>query len=573
MLGSRPKLLLVLILTLCASCFPSTTGERPNVESEYFYYPIGAGLTQPDGEYLLVASSNFDLLYNSALVVPIELETLVGTFEACRSDPDGAGCPDFIVTREEDVDDEGGDDYEVIDYLLGEHSVYIGSYASSMTVTEEQVYIPVRSDASLHYVDVAEVDPENLDSERILRCDWGEGANAPTGVQNCGSERAISSGRRLRDDDVVSVPADPYAVQSWTAQECTSGEEFFDPQSGRCSCVSELPSECDPDDADACGDDDSCLCNGEGGCYCASELPETCDITAPDCPEGTTCRCQGDDCLCLEGAFCAQDFVVVGHMVTGEVSLFERQNYLDERLPRSCGDGDDNDGNGFTDFDDPGCQGASMRLIDVSEAFVEGTTGITVDPNGRFLITSRFEPTLSAFTIESQQISPSKTIAVSAVSTGDNQRGIALSPDGQRAFVLSRAPESVLVLDISVDENGDYVDEFIDVVEIGNGPSIIRIHEDESSADGFLIYVVCFEEDRIFVVDPAVNEVIDVITTRRGPHDLVFDDRRGIAYLVNFLESTISVLDMRPDEAGDDTSTHHTILTTLGMPRRPRSND
>ena len=223
---------------------------------------------------------------------------------------------------------------------------------------------------------------------------------------------------------------------------------------------------------------------------------------------------------------------------------------------------------GLLIFDDPGCGGASLSLIDVDDSFNEGTTGIAVDDDGRFLATSRFDHRLTAFRINYGQISPIKTISIDAADPGDNQRGIVLSPNRELAYVISRSPESLLVLDVSRDEAGDYLDRFLAVVEIGNGPSIVRVLEDSRFPAGYMIYVVCFSEDRVFVIDPATNVVVDIIATRRGPHDLVFDPRTGVGYLANFLESTVSVLDVNPES-----QRFHTILTTLGTPRRPRTND
>ena len=124
------------------------------------------------------------------------------------------------------------------------------------------------------------------------------------------------------------------------------------------------------------------------------------------------------------------------------------------------------------------------------------------------------------------------------------------------------------MLDITTSEGGAYVDRFVDIVEVGPGPAVIRVFEDARLPGGFLVYVVCFSADRLYVIDPTVNEVVDVLATRRGPHDLLFDAQAGIALLVNFLESTVSVIDVDPDSRA-----YHSTLTTLGWPRRPRSND
>lgn len=469
------------LVLLNSGCWPDTSGNSPDVGAFYFYYPIGLGITQPEGRYLLAASSNFDLQFNSGSLVPIELEALDEVIEACREGREGANCSEFVVSRDVDAADSS---YQVVDFVLDQHGVLTGSYSSTLAVTDGMALVPVRADASLHFVDVVEVAHDDLDEQRVLRCAYGESADTPSPPQKCGSNRRVTSGRRLRDDGAVGLPSEPFGVVTWW-------------------------------DAD-------------------SEM----------------------------------EYVVVGHMVGGEVSLFERLESSSSSSSRECGDTVDNDGDGLNDLDDPGCGGSSLSLIDIDDSFNEGTTGLAVDDEGRFLATSRFNDSLTAFRINSGEIAPVKSIPVEAADPGDNQRGIAMSPDRDLAYVISRSPEAILVLDLSKDESGAYNDRFLAVVEIGNGPSVVRVYEDSRFAAGYMVYVMCYSEDRIFVVDPSVNSVVDIITTRRGPHDIVFDPDMRVAYLANFLESTVSVLDVDPESPS-----FHTILTTLGVPRRPRTND
>lgn len=481
----RWSLLTAVLATMGVGCFPDADGEAPDLASAYIYYPVGVALTQPASDYLLVANSNFDLLYNAGSVVPLQLEPIREVLRECRECFDEGGeqcCPEFIVPSEGEAEDST---FEVRDFVLEEHAVRTGSYASTISVTEGLALLPVRSDASVHFIDVDEVPSDELGQRRVLRCAWGERADEPGDFQRCGSRRRVSSGERARDGASIGLPADPYGIIPWTDEE--NGNEFS----------------------------------------------------------------------------------VVGHMVGGEISLFRRfEQPNEDDLPGDCTDGDDDDGDGLMNLDDPGCQGASISLVDVDNTFNEGSTGLAADHDGRLLVTSRFNASVTAFRVGESMISPVRDINVDIINPGDNQRGVAISPDGQLAYIASRSPESILVLDIAHDDYGNYVDRFVDVVEIGSGPSIVRIHSDPSYSEGYVIYAVCFEEDRIFVIDPAVNEAFSVITTRRGPHELIFDSELKVGYLVNFLESTVSVLDVDPGSP-----TYHQILTTLGRPKRPRTND
>jgi DNA-binding beta-propeller fold protein YncE len=61
---------------------------------------------------------------------------------------------------------------------------------------------------------------------------------------------------------------------------------------------------------------------------------------------------------------------------------------------------------------------------------------------------------------------------------------------------------------------------------------------------------------------------VDVILTGNGPHVFVTDPARGRGYLVNFIESTVSVVDLDPAS-----TTFNEVRATLGIPEKVRSND
>lgn len=490
-LQSHGRLVLVAWAVAAASgCFPDTTGETPDPATHYFYYPVALRITQPEGRYLVAANSNFDLLFNAGTVVPLDMSVLHDITEACRGQGEGFPCSEFVVPREDEVEDLR---YGFADYLLEDHSVLIGSYAGGMESTDGLLLLPVRADGSLTFIDVDEVPPEETHARRVLRCSYGPEADEPGAPQACGAPRRVRSGVRLRDDATVGVPAEPFAI---ALRDEVQGEM-------------------------------------------------------------------------------TRRFAAVGHMLGGEVSLFEVIPGAAD-LPGSC--------EGLED--DPGCGGSRAVLQDVSDSFPEGTSGMAVDSAGRFLIASRFISSLSAFRIalptedspyEDQvqpSVAPVRTISVDVIPGGDDQRTIALSPEEDRAYVVSRysggsqSLGAILVLDTTRDERGEYADRFIDVIEVGPGPSIVRVYENPALPAGYLVYVVSFNADRVFVIDPSTDEVVDIIATRRGPHDLVFDPVARVAYLANFLESTVSIIDVDPES-----TSYHRILTTLGRPRRPRTND
>ena len=61
-----------------------------------------------------------------------------------------------------------------------------------------------------------------------------------------------------------------------------------------------------------------------------------------------------------------------------------------------------------------------------------------------------------------------------------------------------------------------------------------------------LVYVVCFGSSQIYVIDPQLAKVIDQIQTGKGPNVLEFDLEHQLAFVANFLENTIGVIDLNP---------------------------
>lgn len=149
---------------------------------------------------------------------------------------------------------------------------------------------------------------------------------------------------------------------------------------------------------------------------------------------------------------------------------------------------------------------------------------------------------------------------------GTDSRGVAFAPDGSRVYVAHRAPSSVLFIDPAYEIYGRRQDYIYNIVEVGRGPSVLRVHSFEDGT--YLVYVVCFEANQIFVLDPDLETVIDVIQTGKGPHSLVFDPIRKLAYIAHFTESTIGVINMDPKSPS-----FHRLIFTLGIPKEPKMHD
>ena len=82
------------------------------------------------------------------------------------------------------------------------------------------------------------------------------------------------------------------------------------------------------------------------------------------------------------------------------------------------------------------------------------------------------------------------------------------------------------------------------------------------------VFIVCFDSRRIFVYDPTRRVIDAIINTGRGPYALAIDDRRGLAYVAHFTDSYLGVvsLDQRFPQ------TYAAIVASIGEPSPPRSS-
>ncbi len=82
------------------------------------------------------------------------------------------------------------------------------------------------------------------------------------------------------------------------------------------------------------------------------------------------------------------------------------------------------------------------------------------------------------------------------------------------------------------------------------------------------VFVVCFDSRRIFVYDPARRVIEANITTGRGPFALAIDQDRGLAYVAHFTDSYLGVisLDQRFPQ------TYASVVASIGSPTPPRAS-
>jgi DNA-binding beta-propeller fold protein YncE len=140
-------------------------------------------------------------------------------------------------------------------------------------------------------------------------------------------------------------------------------------------------------------------------------------------------------------------------------------------------------------------------------------------------------------------------------------------------YVSNRAPASLLVGRTPLAQNAwppEDLPEFHESVPLTFGPSRVvlgdvRVSETEWETR---VFVVAFDSRLIFIYDPARRRVEKEIRTGRGPHALAIDSRHGLGYVAHFTDSYIGVISL--DQRFP--SSYGTILMTFGRPTPPRAS-
>lgn len=146
------------------------------------------------------------------------------------------------------------------------------------------------------------------------------------------------------------------------------------------------------------------------------------------------------------------------------------------------------------------------------------------------------------------------------VQPADDSRGIAFSQNGDRMFVVNRDPPLIHVVDTSLSEVGVPRNKFLGGIEVCREASNLVVGD---VGRGDRIYVGCFQDGQIWVIDPS-GFVVDAITeVGRGPTAVVLSTTRNLLFVTNFLEDTIAVVDLAPGSV-----TENRVVLRLGRARQ-----
>lgn len=216
-----------------------------------------------------------------------------------------------------------------------------------------------------------------------------------------------------------------------------------------------------------------------------------------------------------------KNFLVVGAMNSGRLSLMEIQ---DDGTPVLVGQTD----------------------------LLSGLHSIAVEPDSRVLyVTNKSYPVVHRLEVVRNGSGPSLDIIDALTlpapfTTSDFARGIAFAENGNKVLVSYRTPSSVIVLDGSA-ERGTFANSSLKVIPIGGKPGQVRVFP--TGPDGQdLAYIPCFNDDVVWVVDPAELLPVDRIKVGFGPYEMaaITNDKYKKGFVSNFLQDTVSVIDLDP---------------------------
>jgi YVTN family beta-propeller protein len=143
--------------------------------------------------------------------------------------------------------------------------------------------------------------------------------------------------------------------------------------------------------------------------------------------------------------------------------------------------------------------------------------------------------------------------AISAIDLANAASGstfaqsIVFHPDGSRAYATFRAPPAVAVLDTSVDGSGKPRNTLLGWIPVGSRPAEMALVP-RQSGPGWLLYVVCFTSNELWVIDTEQLAVVDVIRTGIGPYDAVFVSNPELQlrrlYVTLFEEDSVAAIEL-----------------------------
>jgi YVTN family beta-propeller protein len=114
---------------------------------------------------------------------------------------------------------------------------------------------------------------------------------------------------------------------------------------------------------------------------------------------------------------------------------------------------------------------------------------------------------------------------------------VAITPDGRKAYVSNAGANSVFCFDLRT----------LKISAVIRHPEFQFPHEGKVAPNGKL-YLASTYANKVFVIDTATEQVVNVIPARRMSHMVALSPDGGRAYVSNIGDNSLSVLDTETDE-------------------------
>lgn len=240
-----------------------------------------------------------------------------------------------------------------------------------------------------------------------------------------------------------------------------------------------------------------------------------------------------------------------------------------------------------SDFKHPELIQTLPGLLPGDSAGAQGITSLTIKNRGCFgsiYASSRYRPVVGAFVVYGIENCPensptpisARSLAIvgtgeilSTGLSGSDTRGIQfIRPGGpepagstpDRMFILQRTPPALVALDAATQTP-------FSVTEVCQGPTELTQQRDASGRT-VALFVTCFDAGEVYVVDPWVPRVRNVIPIGRGPVAMILppagvtdpvDANR--AYVVAFGGNNVVVIDL-----AEGSKTQYHVIQRIGFP-------
>jgi hypothetical protein len=229
--------------------------------------------------------------------------------------------------------------------------------------------------------------------------------------------------------------------------------------------------------------------------------------------------------------------------------------------------------------------GAAPELIRVLGGVVPGASGIAVNTvNNEIYVSGRRDPSphvavlkvltdsVNGYYSDNPFFNQVDTIDLAEeMYAGTDSRGIAVNEAGTKAYLVVRSPPVLVELDLESYKMAR------PPLSVCTEPSVVALYEDDLGTpdpadDATYAFVLCFVTAQVCIVDTELMQVKAVQSTGTGPHAIAFDKTRRRAFIANFRESTISVIQVEPpffDHLRDPAGR----VVKIGKPRSPKGHD